>query len=271
MGSTDNFVANYEICDYEIGELTIEKTALMSDQCTIIFDESITTATIKLPNSPPSEFMGIRITDSNAEWDILGYTRTLEIRGDLVGSDFKVISLGTELDSQLEVLFGDTPCPPSGYNVVLDESMISINNQEIAQFGNGTKEITFTMNKCNDTVQIKKTFANSNAVRIVATSGNNTIVIGDESKPFEEQIHCNVDIVGGNGMHDLVQIFDSASTLLKPSVEMRPTKITGLHKNTTKEITFSRIEMFDIRLGTVAANFTVFATANNTGTNLFFS
>jgi hypothetical protein len=257
---SNNIHINYKICEIPSETLTIEGTKVVGYGIVFI-DSVLTESTITLP-TPIQDPLTTIVTNSNAEWSLIGHTN-LQIHGDLIQPNSKIIANGTsQADALLVVDFTSGTCT-TGYTIELDEDTIFINGLEAVKFGDAFKDIQFIMSACDDNVYIKSTKMDASSIEIIGTSGTNTIELGYASAPFEDQIHCNVIIDGGKGTKDQLKIHDSSSSLLK-DIELRPTLISGIHSSNNNTISMFSIELIDIELGTSPANFTIYSTSKDT-------
>lgn len=231
----------------------------------VTFDSTLTESTISLP-TPIQDALTSIVLSSNAHWSLIGHTN-LQVHGNLIQSNFKVIAEGTsQADAVLVVDFTLGTCT-KGHTIELDEDTITIDGIEAVQFGDAFKDIQFIMSLCDDRIYIKSTKMDASSIEIIGNSGNNTIELGDALAPFEDQIHCNVIIDGGKGSRDELKIHDSTSPMLK-DIELRPTLISGFHDSSNNTISMFNIELIDIELGTAPANLTVYSTSKDTSVTL---
>lgn len=227
------------------------------------FNQDLTRSSITLP-SPIQDALTTVIKDADAEWTLEGHTN-LFIHGSLIGSNFKVIADGTSLATALLVVdFSEKTSCNSHHTVILTAGTISIDSIEAVQYGEAYSDIQLVMSSCDDMVHVESTYESASSIEIVGTAGNNTIELGVDESPFEEQIHCNIIVDGGKGSNDVLKIHDSSSSMLKPDLAMRPTLISGIHNSTNHSISLFNIEHVEFELGTSPANFTVYSTAKNT-------
>lgn len=244
------------------GTITIEATNVVAVGVSN-FDATLTQASITLPSDPIQDGLITEIKDSDAQWTLTGHT-DLYIHGSLVGSNFQVIADGTDLATASLVLdFRSGTC--SGHSVTVTAGSIAIDsNNDAVLYGEAFTDIQLIMSGCNDSVFIESTYESASSIEVIGTSGVNRIELGSSSRPFEDQIHCNIILDGGTGSNDVLKIHDSSSSMLKPDLALRPTMITGIHRSADNTISMFNVELVDFELGTMAANLTVFATAKDT-------
>ena len=192
---------------------------------------------------------------------LVGYSNIL-VYGDEVQSGCKIIADGTnEGDVILTVDFSQGPCT-SGYAVSLNEGNIIISGNEIVSFGTPFKDIMFIMSNCNDEVIIAKTFTDVTSVEVLGNGGDDNIVIGDADQALDINVHGNIIIDSGAGSGDVLSILDQSS-LVSKTIEVRPSKLSGIHGSKNETISYFATENINISLGNIDTRVRVRATVKD--------
>jgi hypothetical protein len=166
--------------------------------------------------------------------------------------------------------FGTEDSCTSGYEVMLNEGIISIGSHELVSFESPFKDVVFIMSNCNDKVFVNKTHGDASSIEIEGADGDDIIVIGVEDEALEACVFANIIVDGGQD-NDVLTVHDESSSSAK-SVEIRYSLARGLHTGTNetdkKTISYLDVEDWYMNLGTAPANATVFSTPKDSSFTL---
>ena len=117
---SNNIHINYERCEIASGTLTIDEAQVVG-YGVVTFDSTLTESTISLP-TPIQDALTSIVLSSNTN---------LQVHGNLIQSNFKVIAEGTsQADAVLVVDFTLGTCT-KGHTIELDEDTITIDGIEM--------------------------------------------------------------------------------------------------------------------------------------------
>jgi len=255
-----------------------EKVVLNYEQCKISSDAGLKIAgelvsategpitirdlkhgTIILP-TPAQDFLTVTIFQGcNARWTLHG-DAALTVMGSQLGDDCMVEALDGKKESVLTVdltsfigacenadvainlLDGDEPRGIVQINGVMRVKFNSIVYTDIVITDESVVD-------CNNNVHVMKLSASVKSVKISTSKGDDTIVIGTQDKPFEDFIHGNIDIDGGDGPQDKIIVHDGSA---RPKNQtLAPTLLSGIQARTNSTTTFfyKDIERIHLNLG----------------------
>jgi hypothetical protein len=224
---------------------------------------------------PPQDFLVTQVgRDCNAEWILHGDT-SLTIMGSQLGPGCVVVAYGGALDTELRVdleLAAGQSCVTNSVVIELDDG----DEPRGRVFLGGNEKVRFNSlvyndividgrNECQDFIRVNQTSNTVKSVAITTYGGDDTIVIGTESNPYENFIHADIIIDAGDGFGDTIIVYDGSIKIKNQIVSM--TSIAGIQigSNENRTFTYKNTEFLDLTLGEVVD---VNVTSTETGVNL---
>ena len=195
MKSSDQLTFNWSRCKAQSGEIMIGGTQLVG--VSIVKFSKLKYATIFLPNEPVQEFLVTTVGgDCVSKWTLNGST-DITIKGRETMQGCFVSVPGDSGDAfTLTIDFSlDLESCGSGYSVLIDRDEVSIGSRNsmtypVIQFGKKFKDIVILMSPCDDMVEIRQTYEDASFIEIVSGGGNDTIIIGEQGRPYEDTINA---------------------------------------------------------------------------------
>ena len=224
---------------------------------------------------PPQDFLVTQVgRDCNAEWILHGDT-SLTIMGSQLGPGCEVAAYGGALDTELHVnleLTAGQSCENNSVVIELDDG----DEPRGRVFLGGVEKVRFNSlvyndividgrNECEDEIRVKQTSNTVKSVAITTYGGDDTIVIGTESNPYENVIHADIIIDAGDGFGDTLIVHDGSINIKNQIVSMLSIAGIQFGSNENRTFTYKNTEFLDLTLGEVVD---VNVTATETGLDL---
>ncbi len=251
----------YIQCQIYGGELRIGGNELYASEGPVKFRSgALIRGDIYLP-VPSQDFLQTTVgRECNAEWALRGDT-SLTIMGSQLGPNCVVLAYGGELDSILSV------------NLALDAGQTCAENSVALDLANGSEprgrlliggilRVQFNStvyndvviegrNDCHDEIHIKQIATTVKSVDINTFGGDDTIVIGTENQPYENLIHADIIVDGGDGLGDEIIVHDGSSETKNQVINAN--SILGIQFGINENRTFfyKNAEVMLLKLGNV--------------------
>lgn len=224
---------------------------------------------------PPQDFLVTQVgRDCNAEWILHGDT-SLTIMGSQLGPGCKVVAYGGALDTELRIdleLIAGQSCVTNSVEIELDDGdeprgRVFLGGVEKVRFNSLVYNDIFIdgRNECQDDVRVNQTSITVKSVAITTYGGDDTIVIGTESKPYENVIHADIIIDAGDGLGDKAIVHDGSSNNKNQIISMLSIAGIQFGSNENRTFTYKNTEFLNLTLGEVVD---VNVTATETGVDL---
>ncbi len=251
----------YEQCQIYGGELRIGGTEVHASEGPVKFQSgTLNRGDIYLP-VPSQDFLQTTVgMKCNAEWALHGDT-SLMIMGSQLGLNCVVLAYGGELDSILGVnLVLDAGQTCAEKSVEID--LVSGSEPRGRLYIDGILRVQFNStvyndiviegrNDCHDEIRIRQTATTVKSVDINTFGGDDTIVIGTKNQPYENLIHADIIIDGGDGFGDEIIVHDGSSKTKNQIINAN--SILGIQFGINENRTFfyKNAEVMNLKLGQV--------------------